>query len=196
MDGIQLSDEAVRDRIRAAEEFLDPRTYRRHEAGEKGVEGCKSYRGARVLREEIRREKIARHARVQLGVPVVRRLDHGELKATGVLEVQVDLAVLAAVRLRRAGPNVRLETVEAKGNDLQEKHQSQSHALSARKTVPGKLPLTVRSGDTSFVTVPWGHPLPEVEELTIWISSGDGLSPWATVPRGVAATRTGASRAA
>jgi hypothetical protein len=27
MDGIQLRDEAVRDRIRLAEEFLDPRKY-------------------------------------------------------------------------------------------------------------------------------------------------------------------------
>lgn len=32
MDGIQLRDEAVRDRIRAAEEFLDPRKKEVYEA--------------------------------------------------------------------------------------------------------------------------------------------------------------------
>lgn len=32
MDGIQLRDEAVRDRIRAAEEFLDPRKKQENEA--------------------------------------------------------------------------------------------------------------------------------------------------------------------
>lgn len=49
---------------------------------------------------------------------MVGGLDDGELEAAGVLEVEVQLAVLGLVRRRGAGARVHLEGVEAEGDDL------------------------------------------------------------------------------
>jgi hypothetical protein len=49
---------------------------------------------------------------------VVCRVDDGILEAARVLEVQVQLARFRMVGLQGAGTNVRLELVEAVGNNL------------------------------------------------------------------------------
>jgi hypothetical protein len=49
---------------------------------------------------------------------VVGRVDDGVLEAARVLEVQVQLAGFGMVGLQGAGTNVRLELVEAIGDDL------------------------------------------------------------------------------
>lgn len=72
----------------------------------------------RILREVVRRDEVARHAFVESCVPVVGSVDYGVLEATWVLEVEVDLAVLAAVCGRGAGPDVCLECIETVGDDL------------------------------------------------------------------------------
>lgn len=77
--------------------------------------------GGRVagrLAEVVGRVEGARHARVELGVAVVRAVDDGELEAAGVLEVQVELAVLGLLGRVVAGSDVSLEAVEAECDDL------------------------------------------------------------------------------
>jgi hypothetical protein len=49
---------------------------------------------------------------------MVGSIEHGVLETTGVLEVQVQLAVLAAVGGGGAGADVGLELIEAVSNDL------------------------------------------------------------------------------
>jgi hypothetical protein len=49
---------------------------------------------------------------------VVGRVHNGVLEAAGVLEVQVQLAVLGLVGRGDAGADVRLELIEAVSNDL------------------------------------------------------------------------------
>jgi hypothetical protein len=49
---------------------------------------------------------------------VVGRVHNGVLEAAGVLEVQVQLAVLGLVGRGDTGANVRLELIEAVSNDL------------------------------------------------------------------------------
>lgn len=49
---------------------------------------------------------------------MVRGINHGELEPPGILQVQVDLTVLGLVGRARVGPNVCLELVETKGDEL------------------------------------------------------------------------------
>jgi hypothetical protein len=48
---------------------------------------------------------------------VVGRVHNSILEAAGVLQLQVELAVLGVIRLRRSGTDVGLELVEAVGDD-------------------------------------------------------------------------------
>lgn len=76
-------------------------------------------RGRRsVLAEVVGGIESSGDAGVELGVAVVGAIDNGELEATGVLEVQVELAVLGPLCGVVVGSNVSLEAVETKGNDL------------------------------------------------------------------------------
>lgn len=70
------------------------------------------------LAEVVGRVESASDTGVELGVAVVRAVDDGELEATGVLEVQVELAVLGLVGRVEAGSDVSLELIEAEGDDL------------------------------------------------------------------------------
>jgi len=72
----------------------------------------------RRLGEEVGGEESTGDAGVELDIAVVGRLEDGKGEATGVLETQVDLAVLGPVRHDGAGPNVGLEPIEAKGHNL------------------------------------------------------------------------------
>lgn len=83
-----------------------------------GGKGRASYGGARVLREVVGGQEGAGDAFVQTGPAVVGGVDDGVLESTGVLEVQVDLAVLAAVGGNGAGANVGLELIESISDDL------------------------------------------------------------------------------
>jgi hypothetical protein len=49
---------------------------------------------------------------------VVRAVDNGELEAAGILEIQVQLAVLGLLSWVIAWSDVSLELVETEGNDL------------------------------------------------------------------------------
>lgn len=76
-------------------------------------------RGRRsVLREVVCRVEGAGDALVELSVAVVGALDDRELESTGVLEVQVELAVLGPLGRVEAGADISLEAVKAKGDDL------------------------------------------------------------------------------
>lgn len=52
---------------------------------------------------------------------MVGRLDDGELESSGVLEVQVELAVLGLVRRPGARSGVDLESVKTEGDDLDDR---------------------------------------------------------------------------
>ena len=80
--------------------------------------GARGARGPRVAREEVRREEGARDALLEKCEAVVRRVNDGEGEARGVLEDDVQLAVLGAVHDGGAGADVGLEAVEADGEDL------------------------------------------------------------------------------
>ena len=71
-----------------------------------------------VLGEVVRGDEVTGHALVQTSPAVVGRVDNGVLETAGVLEVQVELAVLGAVCGGGAGADVGLELIEAVGNDL------------------------------------------------------------------------------
>lgn len=77
-----------------------------------------TYSRARVLGEVVGGEEGAGYAIVETSPAVVCCVDDGVLEATGILEVQVQLAVLAAVGGHSAGARVGLERIEAVSNDL------------------------------------------------------------------------------
>lgn len=95
------------------------------------------------------------------------------------------LAVLRPVGHSCAGANISLKCIEAKSNNL-------SCVLAMTISVKTAHEPTVPSGERSVVTVPWGHPLPEVEAPMILIRSPSGLPVSKSI--GVAATRAGTSR--
>jgi hypothetical protein len=74
--------------------------------------------GRSVLAEEICAGELAGNALVELCPAVVDAAEDGELVTTGVLEVQVQLAVLVAVGAGVGGADVGLEAIEAEGDDL------------------------------------------------------------------------------
>ena len=74
--------------------------------------------GSSILREVVGRVESTGDAGFQLGIAVVGRLHHRELEASGVLQVQMELAVLGPVGHRGAWADVRLEGIESKGDDL------------------------------------------------------------------------------
>jgi hypothetical protein len=82
------------------------------------LEGKFSYSGAGVLGEVVRGDEAACHALVEACPAVVGRVHNGVLEAAGVLEVQVQLAVLGLVGRGDTGADVRLELIEAVSNDL------------------------------------------------------------------------------
>jgi hypothetical protein len=71
-----------------------------------------------VLGEEVGGDEGALHALVEAGPAVVGSVNDGILEATGVLEVQVESAVLGLVGTRVAGTNEGLELIETIGDDL------------------------------------------------------------------------------
>ena len=73
---------------------------------------------AGVLAEVVRRDEAAGYAGVETCPAVVGGFDNGVLETAGVLEVQVQLAVLGAVGGRSAGADIGLEGVEAVGYNL------------------------------------------------------------------------------
>lgn len=79
---------------------------------------CGTYRCCCILREKVGGVKGTRHSLVELSIPVIGRLNDGELESAGVLQIQVQLAVLGLVRSSEAWANVCLETIETKSNDL------------------------------------------------------------------------------
>ncbi len=80
--------------------------------------GRKTHGLSRILREEISRQECACDTRVQLRVAMIHGVDDGVLETTWVCEVEMQLAVLGFVGLRRSGSDVGLERVEADGYDL------------------------------------------------------------------------------
>ena len=143
------------------------------------------------LAEVVGRVEGAGHAALELSVAVVRAVDDGELEAAGVLEVQVELAVLGLLGRVVAGSDVGLEAVEAEGNDLAETVSSNGpKQVSTCSSV-----LTVLSGEMLVETVPCGQPLPEKVALVIWIwfASGPSDQPsgevWAMGPAAASAGR-------
>lgn len=74
-------------------------------------------RGGGILGEVVGAQERARDAGVKLGVAVVGAVEHGELEATGVVERQVELAVLGAVGDNSSWADVGLEGIEAEGDD-------------------------------------------------------------------------------
>jgi hypothetical protein len=81
-------------------------------------QGSRTYGLAGVLREVVGRDEVSCHAVVKPRVAVVGGVHDGVLEAAGVNEVQVELAVLGLVGGVGAGADVRLELIEAVGNDL------------------------------------------------------------------------------
>lgn len=77
-----------------------------------------TYGLAGILGEVVCRDEATSDAFVKTSPAVVGGLDHGILEAAWVLEVQVKLAVLAAVCGCGARANVGLELIEAISNDL------------------------------------------------------------------------------
>lgn len=71
-----------------------------------------------VLGKVVGRVESTSDTSLELRVAVVRGLDDGELETAGVLEVQVQLAVLGLVSGARAGSGVHLEGVETESDDL------------------------------------------------------------------------------
>jgi hypothetical protein len=80
--------------------------------------GTGTYGLAGVLGEVVGRDEVSCHAVVETRVAVVGGVHDGVLEAAGVNEVQVELAVLGLVGGVGAGADVRLELIEAVGNDL------------------------------------------------------------------------------
>lgn len=71
-----------------------------------------------VLAEVVGGVEGSGDAGVELSIAVVGAVNDGELEATGVLEVQVELAVLGPVGGVVVGSDVRLEAIETEGDDL------------------------------------------------------------------------------
>jgi hypothetical protein len=80
--------------------------------------GATTYGLASILREVVGGDEAAGDALVETSPAVVGSVDNGVLEATGVLEVQVELAVLAAVCGNGAGADVCLEGIKAISDDL------------------------------------------------------------------------------
>lgn len=80
--------------------------------------GGRTYSLASILGEVVGRDEAPSHTVIQTRPAVVGGIDNGVLEAAGVLEVQVELAVLGLLRRGDAGANVRLELIEAISNDL------------------------------------------------------------------------------
>jgi hypothetical protein len=139
------------------------------------------------LREEVGGEESASDALVKLGITVVGGIQESILEATWVLKAQVDLAVLGVVGNTGARPDVGLERVEAKGDNLS--GVSFSLLSSARRSCRA---LTVASGDMVVETVPWGQPLPEVEELKMVMLPEGAVERWRL--SGLAAARRGSRK--
>lgn len=74
-------------------------------------------RGGSILGEVVGAEECARDASVKLGVAVVGAVEHGKLEASGVVERQVELAVLGPICDDCAGTNIGLESVKTEGDD-------------------------------------------------------------------------------
>lgn len=87
--------------------------------------------GRSVLAEEVGAGELAGDALVELCPAVVDAAEDGELVATGVLEVQVQLAVLVAVGAGVSRADVGLEAIKAKGDDL--KRESVGFFLGSAK---------------------------------------------------------------
>lgn len=77
-----------------------------------------SYGLASILGEVVGRDEASGYAVIKTRPAVVGSIENGVLETTGVLQVQVQLAVLAAVGRDGAGADVRLELIEAVSNDL------------------------------------------------------------------------------
>jgi hypothetical protein len=80
--------------------------------------GGRSYGSTSILGEVVGGDEATGHTIVQTSPAVVGGVDNGVLEAAGVLEVEVQLAVLGLVGRGNAGANVRLELIEAVSNDL------------------------------------------------------------------------------
>jgi hypothetical protein len=84
----------------------------------KVISGPSAYSLACILGEVVGSDKAPSHTLIETGPSVVGSVEDGVLEATGVLEVQVELAVLAAVGRDGAGADVGLELIEAISDDL------------------------------------------------------------------------------
>lgn len=83
-----------------------------------GVGYCGTYGLASVLGEVVSSDEATSHALVETSPAVVSSVDNSVLEATGVDEVEVQLAVLGLVGSGEAGADVRLELIEAISNHL------------------------------------------------------------------------------
>lgn len=95
---------------------------------------------------------------------MVGGVDDGVLESAGVLETEVDLALLGFVGLCCGGADVGLEGVEAEGYDL----VGVSIGIFLGEGLEmgtwlgiGMGVLTVRSGEMVLETEPCGHPFPD-----------------------------------
>lgn len=76
------------------------------------------YRSRGRLGEEVGRQERSSDTSVKLCIAVVYGINDGILKATRILETQMELAISGVILNACPGTDVRLERVEAKGYDL------------------------------------------------------------------------------
>lgn len=79
-----------------------------------GHAGGRSLAG--ILREVVGGNEVTSDTLIETSISVVGGVNNGVLKASGILEVQVELAVLAAVRDGSSGANIGLELIKSISN--------------------------------------------------------------------------------
>lgn len=83
-----------------------------------GNRGTRCARLRSSLREEVRGDEGPCDTWIETSPSVVSRVDYGVLESTGVLQTEMDLALLGLVGLLGGRADVSLEGIKAKCHDL------------------------------------------------------------------------------